>query len=76
MRVSEGHTRGFRKRLINTLRNSKLPLFYKIELLLMGLRYAKYILHIIIIIFDIAIVFEKGIDNILNDNIYIIDRYN
>jgi hypothetical protein len=70
MRVSEGHTRGFRKRLTKILRNSNLPLFYKIELLLMGFRYAKYILLTIIIILDIAFLLEKGFDNIINDNLY------
>ena len=55
---------------VKILRNSNLPFFYKIELLLMGLRYAKYILLIIITILDVAVLFEKGIDNIINDNIY------
>ncbi len=51
-RVSEGHTRGFKKRITKILKNNRLSFIYKIELLLMGLRYAKYIPLLCLIVLD------------------------
>jgi cellulose synthase/poly-beta-1,6-N-acetylglucosamine synthase-like glycosyltransferase len=42
MRVSEGHTRGFRKRLKHVLA-SRMPAIDKLEITLTGLQYAKFI---------------------------------
>ncbi len=67
-RVSEGHTRGFKKRMAKILKNNRLSLTYKIELLLMGLRYAKYIPIVCLIILDFLLLYDKGFDYILKDN--------
>jgi cellulose synthase/poly-beta-1,6-N-acetylglucosamine synthase-like glycosyltransferase len=68
MRVSEGHTRGFRKRAIKILKSNNLSFIYKLELFLMGLRYAKYIPIVCLIIFDFLMLCGKGYDYIIRDN--------
>ena len=52
LRVSEGHTRGFRKQLSSLLKSS-LPLGKKIELFFMGTRYAKFLLISALIVADL-----------------------
>lgn len=55
MRVSEGHTRAFRKRVMLILQNNRLSLKDKFEITLTGLQYAKFIAIPIIGILDILI---------------------
>jgi hypothetical protein len=43
MRVSEGHTRGFRRRIRHIAKSKILSLADKVELFLNGLQYAKFI---------------------------------
>ena len=63
MRVSEGHTRGFRKKSLAILR-SKMSTISKIELFLTGLHFAKFIPIIAIIIIDIlGVVLHQGSKN-------------
>ncbi len=69
VRVSEGHTRGFRKRLVKILRNGNLPLTFKIELIFMGLRYAKFIPLCSMIILDLLLLMDKGIEPLLNNGV-------
>ena len=52
LRVSEGHTRGFKKQLLSLLK-SGLPLGKKIELFFMGNQYAKFLLISALIIADL-----------------------
>jgi glycosyltransferase involved in cell wall biosynthesis len=68
MRVSEGHTRGFRKRLIKIIKSDRIPLLYKLELLFLGLRYAKYIFIMLLIIIDLFMLLYIGIDVVLIHN--------
>ncbi|MEX0595132.1 MAG: hypothetical protein WD512_01440, partial [Candidatus Paceibacterota bacterium] len=51
LRVSEGHTRGFKKQLSNLLKSS-LPVKKKIELLFTGTQYAKFLLILALIAAD------------------------
>ncbi|MGI0022029.1 MAG: glycosyltransferase [Nitrososphaeraceae archaeon] len=51
LRVSEGHTRGFKKQLSNLLKSS-LPVWKKIELLFTGTRYVKFLLILALIAAD------------------------
>lgn len=67
MRVSEGHTRGFRKNISNIL-TSKKTVRDKIELFFMGLQYSKFIAVAILIITDFLLVLSNGLDFALNDN--------
>jgi cellulose synthase/poly-beta-1,6-N-acetylglucosamine synthase-like glycosyltransferase len=67
-RVSEGHTRGFRKRAIKILKNGRLSFIYKLELFLMGLRYAKYVPIVCLILFDFLLLCGKEYDYIIKDN--------
>jgi cellulose synthase/poly-beta-1,6-N-acetylglucosamine synthase-like glycosyltransferase len=67
MRVSEGHTRGFRKNIFNIL-ISKIRLRDKIELLLTGLQYSKYIAVVTLIIIDSILLSSNGIDFALSDD--------
>jgi cellulose synthase/poly-beta-1,6-N-acetylglucosamine synthase-like glycosyltransferase len=53
MRVSEGHTRAFRKRIMLILQNKNLSLQDKFEIISMGLQYAKFIAIPIVGILDI-----------------------
>lgn len=57
MRVSEGHTRGFRKRMW-TILTSRIPARDKIEFLFSGLHYAKFIAVFALIIIDILLVLQ------------------
>ncbi len=68
VRVSEGHTRGFRKRFVKILRTGNLPLTFKIELIFMGLRYAKFIPLCSILILDLLLLMDKGIEPLLNNS--------
>ena len=52
MRVSEGHTRGFRRRFVMILSSNTLPFIDKIELLFLGLHYVKFIPLLALIIID------------------------
>jgi hypothetical protein len=53
MRVSEGHTRAFRKRITSILQSKRLSLRDKLEIVLTGLQYAKFIFFPIVVILDI-----------------------
>ena len=53
MRVSEGHTRAFRKRMTPILQSKRLSLQDKFEIILTGLQYAKFIFIPIVVILDI-----------------------
>src|SRR5918993_1136256 len=68
MRVSEGHTRGFRKRLIKIIKSDRITLLYKLELLFLGLRYAKYIFIMLLILIDLFMLLYIGIDVVLIHN--------
>jgi glycosyltransferase involved in cell wall biosynthesis len=68
MRVSEGHTRGFRKRLIKIIKSDRITLLYKLELLFLGLRYAKYIFIMLLILIDLFMLLYLGIDVVLTRN--------
>src|SRR5215204_3514811 len=68
MRVSEGHTRGFRKRLIKIIKSDRITLLYKLELLFLGLRYAKYIFIMLLILIDLFMLLYLGIDVVLIHN--------
>src|ERR687897_1494890 len=65
MRVSEGHTREFRKRIIKIIENEKLTFLSKTELFFVGLRYAKYIPSMLLVIIDLILLIDQGINNIL-----------
>jgi len=52
LRVSEGHTRGFKKQLLNLFKSS-LPLWKKIELCFTGSQYTKFLLIGILIVADL-----------------------
>ncbi|HJU58499.1 MAG TPA: glycosyltransferase [Nitrososphaeraceae archaeon] len=69
MRVSEGHTRGFRKKIIKIVKNKRLTFFYKLELFFLGLKYAKYIFIIFLVIIDFFLLFDQGINGILTNDI-------
>ncbi|HYY70769.1 MAG TPA: hypothetical protein VE595_00025, partial [Nitrososphaeraceae archaeon] len=65
MRVSEGHTREFRKRIIKIIENEKLTFLSKTELFFVGLRYAKYIPIMLLVIIDLILLIDQGINSIL-----------
>jgi cellulose synthase/poly-beta-1,6-N-acetylglucosamine synthase-like glycosyltransferase len=67
MRVSEGHTRAFRKNIFNIL-ISKIRLRDKIELILTGLQYSKYIAAVTLIIIDSILLSSNGIDFVISDD--------
>ncbi len=67
MRVSEGHTRGFRKNISNIL-VSRIRLRDKIELFLMGLQYSKFIAVVSLILIDVIILLTNGIDSVTTSN--------
>jgi cellulose synthase/poly-beta-1,6-N-acetylglucosamine synthase-like glycosyltransferase len=54
MRVSEGHTRGFRKNIINIL-TSNIRVKDKIEFFFVGLQYSKFIAVVTLIIIDLIL---------------------
>ena len=68
MRVSEGHTRGFRKNVSNIL-TSKIRLRDKVEFFLMGLQYSKFIAVVTLIIIDFALLVSNGIDFVTGGNL-------
>jgi cellulose synthase/poly-beta-1,6-N-acetylglucosamine synthase-like glycosyltransferase len=59
MRVSEGHTRGFRKNIIKIL-TSKMPFTHKIDFFFTGLQYAKFIPIIPLLIMDLIFLVYSG----------------
>ena len=70
IRVSEGHTRGFRKKIIKILENERLGLLSKIELFFIGFRYAKYIPLMFLVISDFfLLLIYQSFDNILTNDI-------
>jgi cellulose synthase/poly-beta-1,6-N-acetylglucosamine synthase-like glycosyltransferase len=68
MRVSEGHTRGFRKNVSNIL-TSKIRLRDKVEFFLMGLQYSKFIAVVTLIIIDFTLLASNGIDFVTSGNL-------
>ena len=56
MRVSEGHTRGLRRRIRGIIQSKMLSHFEKLELFLNGLQYAKFIFVLGIGILDILLI--------------------
>jgi cellulose synthase/poly-beta-1,6-N-acetylglucosamine synthase-like glycosyltransferase len=67
MRVSEGHTRGFRKNIFNIL-ISKIRIRDKIELILTGLQYSRYIAAVALIIIDSILLSSNGINFVISDD--------
>lgn len=68
MRVSEGHTRAFRKNIIKIVENESLNLLSKVELFFIGLRYVKYIYIIFLVIMNIFFLITQGIHSILTND--------
>jgi hypothetical protein len=68
MRVSEGHTRAFRRNLIKIL-TSKMAFINKMEFLIIGIQYTKFIPLLALIIIDFTILISNGIDFIINNNL-------
>ena len=68
MRVSEGHTRGFRKKIIKIVENERLNILSKAELFFVGFRYAKYIPIMFLVIMDFFILIAQGINSILSND--------
>ena len=68
MRVSEGHTRGFRTNLIKIL-TSKMAFINKMEFFIIGIQYAKLIPLLALIIIDFTILISNGIDFIISNNL-------
>ena len=66
MRVSEGHTRGFRTNLIKIL-TSKMAFINKMEFFIIGIQYAKLIPLLALIIIDFTILISNGIDFIISN---------
>jgi hypothetical protein len=56
MRVSEGHTRGFRRKLVTILSRKTLHFTNKTELLFTGLQYVKFIPLLALIIIDCSMI--------------------
>jgi cellulose synthase/poly-beta-1,6-N-acetylglucosamine synthase-like glycosyltransferase len=74
IRVSEGHTRGFRRR-IWTILTSKIPAIDKVEFFFTGLHYAKSISILALILFDISLLMLlllRNDNNLLADNSFIL----
>ncbi|MDQ3717893.1 MAG: glycosyltransferase family 2 protein [Thermoproteota archaeon] len=61
MRVSEGHTRGFRKNIINIL-TSNIRVKDKVEFFFVGLQYSKFIAVVTLIIIDLILLLSGGTD--------------
>jgi cellulose synthase/poly-beta-1,6-N-acetylglucosamine synthase-like glycosyltransferase len=73
IRVSEGHTRGFRRR-IWTILTSKIPTIDKVEFFFTGLHYAKSISILVVILFDISLLILLLLQNhnsLLANNFFI-----
>jgi cellulose synthase/poly-beta-1,6-N-acetylglucosamine synthase-like glycosyltransferase len=68
MRVSEGNTRGLRTNIVNIL-SRKMPWAHKIEILLTGLSYAKFIGVLALILIDFTILLVARTDFILSNDI-------
>jgi cellulose synthase/poly-beta-1,6-N-acetylglucosamine synthase-like glycosyltransferase len=67
IRVSEGHTRGFRRKFL-TILTSKIDVFNKIEFVFMGLQYAKFIVIFALMITDGVILLSYGLNNSINND--------
>ncbi|MDQ3836985.1 MAG: glycosyltransferase family 2 protein [Thermoproteota archaeon] len=67
MRVSEGHTRGLRRRIKRIAHSSMLSLVDKVELFLNGLQYAKFTFVIAIGIIDIILILMYLLDGSNNN---------
>lgn len=59
LRVSEGHTRGLIKRLVDIIRSKNLSILEKLELLLIGFQYAKFIFVFSLLFMDSVILLSK-----------------
>jgi hypothetical protein len=59
MRVSEGHTRGFKKNITNIL-TSNIRVSDKIEFFFIGLQYSKFIAVLSLIIIDLVLLLSNG----------------
>lgn len=59
MRISEGHTRAFRKNISNIL-TSNIRVSDKIEFFFIGLQYSKFIAVVILIIIDLILLLSSG----------------
>jgi hypothetical protein len=68
MRVSECHTRAFRRNLIKIM-TSKIRLIDKIEFFFIGGQYAKFIPMFALIIMECTILMSSGIEFIINNNL-------
>ena len=66
MRVSEGHTRGLRRKIKHITQSKMLSYIEKLELFLNGLQYAKFILVLCIGILDILLILMFPLD--INNN--------
>jgi cellulose synthase/poly-beta-1,6-N-acetylglucosamine synthase-like glycosyltransferase len=71
MRISEGHTRGFRKNITNILK-SNIRVRDKIELLFIGLQYSKFIAVMSLIIIDFFLILTNGADFTKSNNFMMI----
>jgi hypothetical protein len=63
MRVSEGHTRGLRRKIKHITQSKMLSYIEKLELFLNGLQYAKFILVLCIGILDILLILMFPLDS-------------
>ena len=70
MRVSEGHTREFRKRIKKIIENERITFLSKVELFFVGLRYAKYIPIMFLVIIDVILLIDQGIKSILTNDLF------
>jgi hypothetical protein len=70
MRVSEGHTREFRKRIKKVIENERITFLAKVELFFVGLRYAKHIPIMFLVIIDVILLIDQGIKNILTNDLF------
>jgi cellulose synthase/poly-beta-1,6-N-acetylglucosamine synthase-like glycosyltransferase len=68
MRVSEGHTRGLRRKIRCIIQNKMLSHFEKLELFLNGLQYAKFIFVLAIGILDILLILMFLLGSYNNNN--------
>jgi cellulose synthase/poly-beta-1,6-N-acetylglucosamine synthase-like glycosyltransferase len=67
MRVSEGHTRAFRKNISNIL-TGNIRVRDKIEFFFTGLQYSKFIAVVTMIIIDLILLLGSGIDFAITNN--------
>ena len=67
MRVIQGV---LEKKIIKIVKNKRLTFFYKLELFFLGLKYAKYIFIIFLVIIDFFLLLDEGINGILTNDIF------